>query len=317
MTAQASMTALKDAQLPEETQRSQLDVAQAEATLHLDRSIVDARAKLLEQGAIPGRDLDTARATLVQAQGAYDVALEHLKALEAVSRKATLEQSRGSEQSARGKLLGAEAQVAYSEIRSPIGGIVTERPLFPGETASVGVPLLTIMDTSALLAKLHLAQSAAQSLHVGDRASLSIPGVDQPVPGTVSLISPALDPGSTTLEVWVRVENPDGRFKAGTPVHTELTARAFPHAVIIPTSALLPSPGGSKYVMLLGADGKAHKRTVTAGITDGENTQILDGVSARDTVIVEAAYGLDEGTSVTAAATTKSAAGLLETGGAR
>ena len=297
--ANAALATTQGAQMPEETQRSRLDVAQAKATLDLDQSIVDARKKLFEQGAIPGRDLDTARATLVQAQAAYDTAAEHLRALEAVSRQATLEQAQGMAESAKGKYQGAQAQVSYAEIRSPINGVVTDRPLFAGETASAGTPLLTLMDTSALLAKLHLAQSVAQTLNVGDAADVSIPGMDEPIRGTISLVSPALDPGSTTLEVWVRLDNRNGKLKSGTPVHTSVASRTLSHALLVPTTALL-TDSGEKYVMLLGSDGAAHKKTVEVGISDGTNTQILSGLTEKDTVITDGAYGLDDGTKVKA-----------------
>ena len=116
--------------------------------------------------------------------------------------------------SAEGKYKGAEAQVNYSEIRSPIDGVVTDRPLFAGETAAAGAPLITVMDTSALLAKTHIAQSLAQQMKVGDEASVHVPGVADPVPAKVSLISPALDPGSTTVEVWLQ-DRQQGRHAEG------------------------------------------------------------------------------------------------------
>ncbi len=296
--AQAAYAATSGAQVPEETERSRLDVAQAQATRDLDASIVAAREKLFAQGAIPGRDLDTSRATLVQAQAAFDVAAEHLRALEAVSRRSTLEQSEGAVQSAKGKYEGAEAQAAYAEIRSPIAGVVTDRPLFAGETAAAGAPLVTVMDTSALLAKVHLAQSAAQGIKVGDAATITLPGADGTVPARVSLVSPALDPGSTTLEVWVRVANPDGRYKAGTPVHADLTGRSVAGALQVPSAALFTAQDGGKYVMLLGPDGAAHKRPVQVGIHDGAHTQVLGGLAMSDTVITAGAYGLDDGTRV-------------------
>ena len=71
---------------------------------------------------------------------------------------------------------GADAQVSYSEIRSPIDGAVTDRPLFAGETAAAGAPLLTIMDTSSLLAKAHIAQNLAQQMKLGDEAQINVPG---------------------------------------------------------------------------------------------------------------------------------------------
>ena len=141
------------AQVPEDTQKAELDVAQARANLDLNRSIVKSRKQLFAEGAIPGRDLDTAEAALVQAQAAYDTAAKHLESLRQVSREAALKSAQGQLTSAEGKYMGAEAQLNYSEIRSPINGVVTDRPLYAGETAAAGAPLLTVMDTSALIAK--------------------------------------------------------------------------------------------------------------------------------------------------------------------
>jgi HlyD family secretion protein len=56
-------------------------LAQAEANLNLNLTIVKGRKQLFDQGAIPGRDLDTARAALVQAQAAYDTATKHLQSV--------------------------------------------------------------------------------------------------------------------------------------------------------------------------------------------------------------------------------------------
>ncbi len=296
--AEAAYDSTKGAQVPEETQRAQLDVAQAQATRDLDASIVAARQKLFDQGAIPGRDLDTAKATLMQAQAALDIATAHAAALNAVGRKATLQQSEGSLLSAKGKYLGAQAQVSFAEIRSPIAGVVTDRALFAGETVAAGSTLVTVMDTTALLAKVHLAQSAAQQVKPGDAATVTVPGMETPAPARISLVSPALDPGSTTLEVWVRLENRDGKLKVGTPVHTNVTGTTVADALLVPASALLSAPDGSKYVMLLGPDGAAHKRTVKVGIADGESAQIVSGLAASDTVITDGAYGLDDGTKV-------------------
>ena len=90
--------------------------------------------------------------------------------MRSVSREAALKAAQGQLTSAEGKYKGAEAAVNYSEIRSPIDGVVTDRPLFAGETAAAGAPLITVMETSTLLAKTHIAQSLAQQMKVGDEA---------------------------------------------------------------------------------------------------------------------------------------------------
>ena len=296
--ARAAFEMQTKAQVPEDYHKAELDVAQAKAQLDLQQQIVDARRKLLAEGAIAGRDYDTAAAALVQAQAAYDVARNHLESLKAVSRAASLDQAQGQLSSAKGKYLAAEAQVSYSEVRSPITGTVTDRPLFPGETVSAGSTLITVMDTSSLIAKVHLAQTVAQQLKVGDDASVSVPGVDEPVPAKVYLISPALDPASTTIEVWLRVNNKAGEYKAGTPVRTSIKGRTVEKAVKIPLPAVLTAQDGSKSVMVVGTDGAAHKTPVELGINDGEDIQVTKGLSGSELVITTGSYGLDDGTKV-------------------
>ena len=287
------------AQLLEDYHKAELDVAQARAQLKLQEEIAASRKKLLKEGAIAGRDYDTAVAALVQARSAYDIAENHLTSLQKVSHEDALKQAKGQLSSAKGKYLVAEAQVSYSEIRSPINGVVTDRPLFAGETASSGSTLLTVMDTSSLLAKVHLAQTVAQRLNVGDDASVLIPGMDDPVPAKVSLISPALDPGSTTVEVWLRVDNKAGKYKAGTPVRISIAGRSVPQAIKIPLSAILTGQDGSKSVMVVGPDSLAHMKAVQLGISDGKDVQVEQGLNRSQMVITTGAYGLDDGTKVT------------------
>ena len=296
--AQAAYQIEADAQVPEDYKKAQLDVAQNGAQVALQSGIVAQRRRLFDQGALAGRDLDTAVAALAQAQAIYDVAVNHLHALEAVSRKASIQQAAGQLSSARGKYDTAAAQVSYSRITSPIAGVVTDRPLFPGETAAQGTPLITVMDTSSLLAKVHLAQTVTQRLHVGDEAEIAVPGVDDPVKAKVTLISPALDSGSTTVEVWLRLDNRHGDYKAGTPVRTSIDGRTVARAIKIPLSAVLTAEDGSKSVMIVQPDGAAHKLKVQLGINDGTDTQVTEGLNGSETVITSGSYGLDEGTRV-------------------
>jgi len=286
------------ATVPEDYQKAELDYAQAKANLDLNKSIVASRKQLFAQGAIPGRDLDTSEAALVQAQAAYDTAAQHLASMKQVSRAAALKAAQGQLESARGKYQGAEAQLSYSEIRSPITGVVTERPLFDGETAAAGTPLITVMDTRALLAKIHLSQREAQILAVGGKASVDVPGLSNPVPGRITLVSPALDPGSTTVEIWVRIENPKGDLRPGTAVHVSVAGTTVPKALVVPSAAIVVANSGKATVMAIGSDGVAHQTPVVTGISDNGETQILSGISAGQEVVTTGAASMDDGTHV-------------------
>lgn len=296
--AQAAYATTTKVQVPADMQKAESDLAQAKANLELSQSIVKSRKQLFAEGAIPGRDLDTAEAALVQSQATYDAAVKHLEALRAVSRATTLKAAQGQLTSAEGKYNGAEALVDFSEIHSPIDGVVTDRPLFAGETPAAGTPLITVMDTSALIAKTHIGASVAQEMKVGDPATVQVPGVDAPVQAKVSMISPALDPGSTTIEVWLKIDNRDGALKAGTPVKVIVRGKSVEQALQVPTSAIVTADDGTKSVMVVGSDGAAHRKQVTVGIVDGADVQVLSGVSPGDLVITGGAYALDEGTKV-------------------
>jgi len=296
--AAATYVTATHAQVPEELQKSKLDVEQAKTNLDVQQKIFDARQVLFTQGAIPGRDLDQARVNLVQARAQYEQATKHLEALEGFTHEAAIKSASGALESAKGKLSGAEASLSYTEIRSPINGVVTDRPIFPGEMASATSPLITVMDASAVLAKAHLPQRQAQQLKIGSTGEVTIPGGEKPYPGTISLISPALDPGSTTVEVWLRVDNKNGDLKPGTPVRVSLTALKVPQAVAVQAVAVVTSEDGKTTVMVVGADNVAHKREVKLGIKDGDMQQIVSGLNPGETVVTQGAYAMDDGTSV-------------------
>jgi multidrug efflux pump subunit AcrA (membrane-fusion protein) len=296
--AQAAFATATKAQVPEDAQKAELDYAQAKANLDLNTSIVNSRKQLFAEGAIPGRDLDTAQAALVQAQAAYEAAAKHLESMKNVSHEAALKSAQGQLTSAEGKYKGAAAQVSFSEIRSPIDGIVTDRPLYAGETPAAGAPLIIVMDMSSLLAKAHIAQSLAQQMKVGDSATLLVPGVKDPVDAKVTLISPALDPGSTTLEIWLKVDNKKSTLKVGTPVKVSITGRTVEQALKVPVSSILTAQDGTKSVMVVGTDGAAHKKAIELGIQDGDDVQITKGLTTADTVITSGSYELDDGAKV-------------------
>ena len=118
-------------------------------------------------------------------------------------------------EAARGHHETAQAQVGYSEIRSPITGVVTDRPLYPGEMANAGMPLLTVMDVSSVVARVNMAQDQARNVKVGNEATLTPIDGSEPVTGKVTIVSPAVDPNSTTVQVWVQADNPGERLRAG------------------------------------------------------------------------------------------------------
>jgi RND family efflux transporter MFP subunit len=129
---------------------------------------------------------------------------------------------------------------------------------------------------------------------VGDNATVSVPGQPGALKGKVSLVSPALDPNSTTVEIWVQAPNPGERMKPGTDVQVQIVAQAVPHAIVIPAEALLTSPEGDTSVIILDTDNKPHKKKVKVGIRDVGDVQITDGLQGGERVVTVGAFALSQ-----------------------
>src|SRR6185503_8400721 len=216
--AQASYATATAADIPQELQKAQLDAQAAKESFMAAQKIYDSRKQLFEQGALPRKELDQAGVDLTNARNQYEIAQKRLESLNSIGAQQAQKSAKGQLESAEGKYQGAAAQLSYSQIRSPIQGVVTDRPLYPGEMASAGTPLLTVMDISQVVARAHIPQQKAALLKIGDPAEVTAAGFDNSFSGKVTIVSPALDPGSTTVEVWVRLKNPGERLKPGTSV---------------------------------------------------------------------------------------------------
>jgi HlyD family secretion protein len=299
---QALNDIVTSASLPEEVRKAEAEVQQAKQALDAQEKVFQSRQQLYDQGALPRRELDQSRVDITQARNQYEIANQHLEKLIAVGKTAELQAAAGQLESAKGKYQGAEAQLGYSEIRSPINGVVTDRPLYPGEMAAAGTPLLTVMDISSVIAKAHIPQEDAAILKVGDKGTMTVPGIEKPIDGKVTVVSPALDPNSTTVEVWFEARNPKHELKPGTSVTVNFTARTVKDALVIPASSVLTAPDGSATVMLAGQDGLAHQKAVTVGIRNGDDVQIVNGVTENDKVVTSGAYGLPDKTKIKVAA---------------
>ena len=284
--------------LPQQIQKAELDAQAAKTGLDAAQKVYDSRKELLQQGAIARREVDAAEVALAQARSQYEQAQKQVADLRRLGKEAQLKSAQGSKESAEGKYRGAAAQLSYSLITSPIDGVVTERPLYEGDLATANQPMLTVMNLSRLIAKSHVPQTEAAQLKAGNPAEISVPGLDAPIEGRVSLVSPALDAGSTTVEVWAEARKPDPALRPGMTVPVALTAKTAKDAIVIPATAVFHSEEAGDYVMLAGSDGKAHQKKVEVGIRSKDSAQIVTGINEGDQVITSGGYELPDGTQV-------------------
>ena len=135
-------------------------------------------------------------------------------------------------------------------------------------------------------------------MHVGQTAVLTRPDSKDEVEGKVTVVSPAADPNTTTVQIWIEVANPEERLKPGTSVHAAISTEVYKAATVVPAAAILPGEEGGTAVLTISPDSIAHKRTVTLGVRERNQVQILTGVNPGEEVVVVGGMGLDDNTKV-------------------
>ena len=88
-------------------------------------------------------------------------------------------------------------QLSYAKIRSPISGVVADRSVYRGEMAASGTPIVSIVDISQVVARANVPVKEASMIKVGRPARIA--GPDGDLPGKVTVVSPAVDPNTTTV----------------------------------------------------------------------------------------------------------------------
>ena len=292
--AQSNYRLTTTAGVPEQMTKAQADVDATRQTMDAAKKLLDNRQQLFKDGALARKLVDEAQVGYAQAKAQYDTAQQHLQALQNVGGKEQINTAAAQVAAAKGHYDSAEAQVSYSQVRSPISGVVTDRPVYPGEMAAAGAPLLTVMDMSKVVARVNMAQDQAKNVKVGNEATLTPADGGELVTGKVTIVSPASDPNTTTVQVWVQADNPGERMHAGQAVHVSIVAATLEGATLIPAAAVLPNAEGETIVLIVDDKNIAHEKVIQIGLREPEMVQIVAGVEIGQRVVTQGGLGLED-----------------------
>jgi HlyD family secretion protein len=296
--AESNLRATEGSTIPEAVAKAQTDLEAARQARDSAKKVLDSREQLFKDGALAARQVDESRLAYVQAQGQYQAAEEHLKTLQGVGKAEQSKSAAAQVQTAKAHYESQQAQLAYSRVVSPIAGVVADRPLNEGDIAGPGMPLLTVMDVSRVVARVNVPQADAPFVKVGQTAIMTQTDSSEQTEGKVTVVSPSTDPNTTTVQVWVQIVNTGERLKPGTTVHASIVTEEYKAASVVPAAAILPGEEGGTAVLTVTSDSIAHTRAVKLGIREGNQVQILSGVNPGDEVVVVGGLGVDDKTKV-------------------
>ncbi|MGI8959100.1 MAG: efflux RND transporter periplasmic adaptor subunit [Bryobacteraceae bacterium] len=295
--AQAAYQTTTGATVPDDRTKALADLQSAQQTLEAAKKLYENRVALLRQGALAQKLVDDAKVAMVQAQSQYATAERHIESFQKVSEREQVKSSQAQLEAARAHYGGAQAQLSYAEIHSPINGVIADRPVYPGEMANSGSAVISVVDVSQVIARANISVKEAAAIEAGRPATIS--GTSGDVPGKVTVVSPAVDPSTTTVEVWVQAKNPGERLKPGTTVQVSINAEVLQGVILVPAAALLPAEQGGDKVMFVGADSLAHERKVEVGVRHADQVQIISGLKEGEQVIIFGGLGLEDKAKVT------------------
>lgn len=297
--ARVTLEKLSAGTLPGDVERARGQLESAAAALNQADKIYQRRQELYKLGAIPGRDLLVSETDRAKAKTDYDVAKKSLDLLEKQSRERDIQIGQSRLEQAEARLKSMVAQVAYTEVRSPFAGTVTEQYMYPGDMANPGGPIFTVMDLSRVVARAQVPEAQAGAVRVGQECEFT-----PDFGGRVTVVNKAVDAARRTVEVWCEIPNQragqgPAALRGNTFGNVTIYTGTEANSAVAPQAAVQFAEGTNRGTVLVVDDKHiAHTREVTAGQVSGGKVQIRSGLRAGELVVVEGGYGLPDGTEV-------------------
>jgi HlyD family secretion protein len=298
--AEAGLQKVESGTLPAEIERARGQVTIARAALNQAQKNYDRRKDLFDKGAIPQRDLLLSETELAQSKASYETAQRSLELLEKQSGERDIQIAQSRLDQARARLAEVEAQLEFTEIRSPFDGVITEQTMYPGDLAKPDAPIFILMDLSTAVARAQAPEAEGGKVRQGQTCAFTPADAhDDSFTGRVSMINQAVDPQRRTVEMWCEIPNGQHKLRGGVFGSLSVTTGSVAKSVVIPVSAVQFAEGSKKGVVIV-VDDKliAHQKEVETGEVVEGKVRIVGGLKGGETVIIEGGYGLPDGVEV-------------------
>ncbi|MBG9389854.1 efflux RND transporter periplasmic adaptor subunit [Caenimonas aquaedulcis] len=238
---------------------------------------------------------------------------EALRKRDAVSQQ-ELEERRSAYTQARANLAGADANVerlkqleSFKRVVAPFSGVITKRNVDIGDLIDSNKPLFLLSQTDPLRVYVNVPQAYAQLVKPGQQAVVTQAEIrGRSFTGQVARTAASIDASNRTMQVEVSLPNKDGALLPGAFVNVALAA-APSGALTVPSNTLLFRSQGV-LVAKLDAAGKVQLQPVRVGRNYGETVEILEGLSGKESLVLNPSDSLAHGDKVQVVADAKPAA---------
>jgi len=294
--------------LDDTAQRAAL--AQAEAQLHSAQAVlVQTQAQLAQSRRDVRRDEDLLQRRLVSEQ-----AVEQART-QVDTQAAQVESQRKQIDLAEAAVRSAQVQLDYCTVRAPFTGVVIAKAAQVGEIVSplsagggfTRTGIGTIVDMDSLEIEVDVNEAYINRVQPGQKVESVLNAYpDWQIPSHVIAIIPTADRSKATVKVRIGLDVKDPRIVPDMGVRVSFLEEnkaaqpeERPRGVLVPAAALRRD--GDQDIAFVVKDGRAQRRSVTVGAPHGDSRQVLTGLTAGESVIIDAPEGLKDGTAVSEA----------------
>lgn len=302
----AALASVSAAQSARDNARAQLQslVAQQiriEADVKLQMTEFARTQRLVDAGAQSQQALDEVERDRNAAIASLDAAKEEIAAAQAsfAQAEAFLEQSQATANATREDLLD-------KTVTAPIAGVVGDIPVELGDYVQPGGTLTTITQNETLELNIDIPAEQLSDIQLGTPVELLLFGNDTPVAtGSLNFISPQIDAATQTVLVKAQLANRSGKLQDNQRVDVRLILQERP-GLLVPATAITRL-GGQSFVYVaadapVAEDGQppiealvAQLRPVTLGAMQGNNVQVLEGLSTGEKIVITGLLNLQDG----------------------
>ena len=271
------------------------DKVNAEAPdLPMYKHTYDRALEMSKIGVVPMQALDDAQQKYLAAANTRDKAVAQITV-----DKSKLRQAQAQVEQAQSSLKQLEEQLSYTTITSPMDGVILSRDVELGDAVSsilvmgsTATLVMTIGDVQQVYVQGKVDESDIGKVYLGQTARIKVESFkDKTFLGKVTRIAPlgVEKDNVTTFEVRVSIDNPGGELKANMTANAEILLEEHKNVLTVPEQAVIYDKDRNASVEVPDSNQKKGRRKVDikAGISNGTKTEVLAGLKAGDTVILQ------------------------------
>ncbi len=306
---QAQLSLLVNGSRPQEIARAQADVEQSTADLQNARVNLERTKRLVQEGVMSRQTLDDQQARF-DAQAAKTNSLQKTADLVRIGpRQEQMDGVRGQVEQARGQVAYAETQLSNTVIRAPVNGTILERNVERGEFVTTGFVgdrgakgyVVSIADLDDLKVELDINQNDFAKLDPKQKGIVTTDAFpDRKYDGIIDEISPEANRQKATVQVKVKVLNPDEYLRPEMNASVAFLAREHPKPESASSVPLIvvPSSAVKDNAVFVVAEGRAVRRSVKTGGVSEQGVRIESGLNGGEDVIINPPAELKDGARV-------------------